>query len=434
MNKKHLTTFLVLGLAFAISACSSEKKSEVKNVYHVDFFNNYLRQDFIIAEGYGARGNNVVYKTVEVEPDNLVAKPEDPTRKNFEFKGWFKEEKCENSWNFESEKVTKDTRLFAKWGLSESGDIVEPTYTPPSTVLPDSEANDYVINSIMNFKIETNTLKVTTGALTRLEANKTNILPLMEYKVKAGKTFTATYDANVITVTCNGSVQNINVVDDSATYQITNEDDKDNYATYETKAKKYEAKIADEESENYHVMLAGSSSIEFWSNSKTDLAPIVSYNHGIGGTTIEQWENKLNQRLVFPNKPKMVVYYVGINNIINRKENTTTVYNRLVSFFESTHAALPDTKIQYILMNFLPDYNSNYNSTIDAVNKKAIEYQASHDWLTLINPGEALKKENGEADASFFRSDCVHLSEYGYIIWGGIIKEAIVTGLEAMSN
>ena len=181
-------------------------------------------------------------------------------------------------------------------------------------------------------------------------------------------------------------------------------------------------------------MLAGSSSIEFWSNSKTDLAPIVSYNHGIGGTTIEQWENKLNQRLVFPNKPKMVVYYVGINNVINRKENATTVCNRLVSFFESTHAALPDTKIQYILMNFLPDYNSGYNTTIDAVNKKAIEYQASHDWLTLINPGEALKKPTGEADASFFRSDCVHLSEYGYIIWGGIIKEAIVTGLEAMSN
>lgn len=435
MKNKLLTASLVLGLLLTGTACNEKKPSKENkdNICYVDFFNNYLRQDFYISTDYGARGNNVIYKTVEVEKDSLVAQPDNPERKNYEFKGWFKEESCENAWDFASEKVNKNTRLFAKWGLSEAGDIVEPTYTPPSTVLEESASTDYVINSIMNFKVETNTLRVSTAALSKIVANKDNVLPLMEYKVKASKSITATYDANIITVTCNGNVQSINVIDNSAAYQITNSDDKDNYATYESKAKKYEQKVSEEEKDNYHVLLAGSSSIEFWSNSKDVLNPIVSYNHGIGGTTIEQWENKLNQRLVYPYKPKLVVYYVGINNIINRKENTAAVYNRLVSFFNSTHAALPDTKVQYILMNSLPDYNSGYNSTIQAVNAKVMEYQASNDWLTLINPGSALMKANGEPDASFFRSDCVHLSEYGYIVWGNIIKESILNGLEAMA-
>ena len=441
MNKKTIKPILILGLSISTLAVipfvglqPMNAKAEEPTMYHVDFFNNYLRQDFVLSSGYGARGNNVLYTTVDAAKDSLVSKPADPTRKNYEFKGWYQEEECVFEWDFASNKVTSNTRLFAKWGLSESGDIVEPSYTPPSTVQPDSASEDYVINSVMNFKLDGTTLRLSRSALARLEALKDNVLPLMEYKVKANKAITATYADSKITVTVTGhAAEIINVVDNTEAYKITSDDDKDNYQNYESKAKKYEDKIA-EEGENYHVMLAGSSSIEFWSNSKEVLNPIVSYNHGIGGTTIEQWENKLNQRLVYPYKPKMAVYYVGINNIINRKENVTTVYNRLVSFFEKTHADLPDTQIQYILMNCLPDYNSGYNTTILGVNDKVRTYAESNGWLTLIDPGSKLMKPTGDADAAYFRSDCVHLSEYGYIIWGNMIKESILEGLEAMSK
>ena len=434
MNKKII---LVSSLALAslmvlplTGASFRSAKAEGENVYHVDFFNNYLRQDAVLSSGAKIKGNNMLYTTVDVTENGLITKPQDPSRKNYEFQGWYLEaEKQTNAWNFESDVVTKDVRLFAKWALSEKEDVVEPTYTPPSTVLEESAATDYVISSIMNFEIKAGSVRFPRAALMKIEANKENVLPLMEYKVKAGKNISAVFDSlsSQITVTCGENVETINVVDDTTRYKVSND-------TYESKALKYEQNALEENS--YHVMLAGSSSIEYWDTSKEDLEPIVSYNHGIGGTTVEEWSTKLNQRLVYPYKPKMVVYYVGINNVINSKEDAETIKSRLEGLFDETHQAMPNTKVIYILMNYLPSYGG-YKSIISSVNKSVIMYQTKDNnssWFSYVNPGDLLLKENGEPDAAYFRTDGLHLSRYGYTIWGGAIKEAILEGLEEMSN
>ena len=427
MNKKTklfatLGLTLSCGLAMAFSSqvhAVNASPTEVPT-YHVDFFNNYLREDFTLSNGTKGKGNNLIFLSTTVPEGLLLDKPTDPTRRNYEFQGWYLEENCQTEWNFETDTVNKNTRLFAKWGVSQKEEGVEPEYTPPSTVLEESASTDYVINSVMNFKVTNNQIKASKAALMKLEASKDNVLPLMEYKVKASKTITATYASNNITVTCGNFTQTIQVKDDSLNLVVDN-------STYETKAKNYENKALEEDS--YHVMLAGSSSIEFWTSSKEDLNPVVSFNHGIGGTTIEEWDEKLNQRLVYPYKPKMVVYYVGINNVINSKEGAGTIWNRLEKFFNDTHEALPDTKVQYILMNLIPNYKS-YFGVINSVNANVIEYQKSNTWLTLINPGEALIKANGEPNAAYFRTDGLHLSYYGYEVWGEIIKQSIFEGLE----
>ena len=378
---------LTCGLAVAFSSkASAVFAGEMKvTLYKVDFFNNYLREDFTLSNGRTGKGNNLIYQSVQNEANATLEKPVDPTRKNYEFQGWYKETECITAWNFESDLVTGNLRLFAKWGIGEVEEDPEPPYTPPSTVLDNSASTDYIVNSVMNFKVESNTVSVPRSALMKLDDSKDNVLPLTEYKVKAGKTITATYASNKITVTCGQSTQVIDVYDNSLNLIVSN-------STYENKAKKYEDNALEEES--YHVMLAGSSSIEFWENSKTDLMPVISYNHGIGGTTIEEWTTCLNQRLVYPYKPKMVVYYVGINNVINSKQDKDTIWNNLRAFFEETHASLPDTKVQYIMMNLIPNYK-DYFPVINAVNAKVVEYQQSNPWLTLINPGTALLKEPG---------------------------------------
>ena len=428
MNKK-LKLFAVIGAALGMTAVLVSNAHTANYAWYgdertVDFFNNYLREEFTLSNGFQGKGNNLLYTSVRVQHNSLVTKPEDPTRRNYEFQGWFKEKSCENEWDFANDKVLENTRLFAKWGYTTADIEPEPEYIPPSTVLEESATTDFVINSVMNFKYNGSQVKVSAAALAKLEANADNVLPLMEYKVKASKTMTATYASNHITVTCGETTQDILVKDDSLNLTLSN-------STYETKAKNYEKKIADE-GENYHVMLAGSSSIEFWTSSKEDLDPIVSYNHGIGGTTIEEWDTCLNQRLVYPYKPKMVVYYVGINNVINSKQDANTIWTNLEKFMNDTHEALPDTKVQYIMMNLIPGYPSYFN-VINSVNAQIEAYQKNNSsWLTLINPGTALIKENGEPNAAYFRTDGLHLSYYGYVVWGGIIKESILNGLENM--
>ena len=144
----------LLGLVALSLSCISAtvtpiRANESSNNYHVDFFNNYLREDVVLSNGTYAKGNNVLYKTVEVAPDALVNKPEDPLRARYEFQGWFKETDCENEWNFTTDRVTGNLRLFAKWGISQKQDDDEPEYIPPSTVLEESASTDYVIDSIM---------------------------------------------------------------------------------------------------------------------------------------------------------------------------------------------------------------------------------------------------------------------------------------------
>ena len=411
-----------LGVAFykQVTPLKATEPSLSQKLCTVDFYNNYLREDFTLSNGMKGKGNNLLYLTMEVYENSKIEQPANPTRNNYEFQGWYLEEKCETIWNFASDLVSGNMRLFAKWGVAQKEEGVEPEYTPPSTVLEASAATDYVINSVMYSKINNNQVKLSKAALMKLDASKDNVLPLMEYKVKAGKTISATYASNTITVTCGSNTQTIQVKDDSNNLVLDN-------STYETKAKKYEENALEEES--YHVMLAGSSSIEFWTSSKEDLQPVVSYNHGIGGTTIEEWDESLNQRLVYPYKPKMVVYYVGINNVINSKQSAAKIWENLEKFMNNTHAALPDTKVQYIMMNLIPGYKT-YWTIINEVNERIVEYQKTNTWLTLINPGTALLKENGEPNAAYFRTDGLHLSFYGYVVWGEIIKQSIFKGLE----
>ena len=426
MKSKKLISLGVMLSASVIfaSGCGSMAAHGLKeNQFYVDFYSNYLREDFVLSNGTIAKGNNIIYKTIEVDKDSLITKPEDPSRKNYDFIGWFTEEEGVNEWNFATQRVIRNTRLFAKWEYTHEEVEPEPEYTPPSTLLDESAEVDYVIDSVMYFKVNYNIVNLPTAAISKLEAFKEDVLPYMEYRVKATKTISATYDNNKITVKCGDEEQVITVKDASLDYVLGN-------STYETKAKNYEKNAVIEE--NYHVMLAGSSSIEFWTTSKEDMDPIVSYNHGIGGTTIEEWDECLNQRLVLPYKPKMVAYYVGINNVINSKETADVIYNKLEKFMNDTHEALPDTKVQYIMMNLIPGYPAYYD-VINSVNERITTYQKSHSsWLTLINPGTALLKKNGIPNAAYFRTDGLHLSLYGYVVWGGIVKKSIVEGLERL--
>ena len=74
MNKKILLPI------FGIALCSSIAFGVAQGVYAsqpslhtytVDFFNNYAREDLELSNGRKAKGNNLIYKSVEAEEMKL---------------------------------------------------------------------------------------------------------------------------------------------------------------------------------------------------------------------------------------------------------------------------------------------------------------------------------------------------------------------------
>ena len=47
--------------------------------------------------------------------NNKVVEPTDPTKPNAEFLGWYKDNNFETPWNFDTDKVTENTTIYAKW-------------------------------------------------------------------------------------------------------------------------------------------------------------------------------------------------------------------------------------------------------------------------------------------------------------------------------
>ncbi len=414
-------------LMLSLTSCNKESGTSINNVeekYTVSYFYNCPKEEIALSSGLPATASNLLYLQEEITLGNKLVKPsEDPLRSNYEFVGWSVDTTGNTLWDFENDIAYGSTLLYAKWAIVEEEEYVEPEYIYPEKIIIDQA---FVLEGILNSPINGTSVGLTTGAINRLKNHSSDVKFALNYARKESTSIiSATYDVSTkkITVATNEDGEtktySILVTDTSSKFVLSN-------STYEQKAKNYEEKGSDYE--NYHIMLAGSSSMENWSNSTSALAPIVSYNHGIGGTTVDQWIDSLFERLVMPYSPKAVVFYVGVNNIINAGDNGEATGNKLVTLFNKVHTYLPNTRVFYVLINKLPGY-LNRQPQFDIANNKAIEYCLDKDWISCIDAGVPLLKENGEPNAAYFLIDGLHMSQYGYILWGGVVKKALIDWL-----
>ena len=419
MKKK----FLLLLPALLLTACGDLPGPVFDTGTYAFFMWNYPRMDVEAPSGFTERGDSLIYEKIEIESGQTFAKPAvDPVREKYEFQGWYKEKTCDTLWDFATDTAKYSVYLYAKWGVSQGEEYVEPEYTYPETIITDA---NYRVTGILNMPIKAgDQVDLTTAAIGRLKASPDDVSFAINYERKQDVTLTsATYNDSTKKINIavsSGETWEIKVNDVTAALSVASDS-----TYYEQKAVNYEKDL---DIENYHIALAGSSSMENWATSTQDMAPIVTFNHGIGGTTVEQWTNKLLQRLVLPYSPKAVVYYVGVNNIINSNKTGTETGNALKALFDKTHERLPKTKIFYVLINKLPMYG-HFQDHFDTANAMALEYQSAHDYLTCIDAGKGLLKDNGLPNAGYFLTDGLHMSKVGYVIWGKAVKDAIINWL-----
>ena len=63
---------------------------------------------------FDSQGGSAV-SSQTIQENGVVTKPADPTYTGHTFKGWYKEASCTTPWNFDTDTVTENTTLYAKW-------------------------------------------------------------------------------------------------------------------------------------------------------------------------------------------------------------------------------------------------------------------------------------------------------------------------------
>ena len=427
MKKQYL--FLLLA-GFALAGCKNVvntdeaydpngytmKELEAENIT-VSFYYNFGKEEMNLNSGMYATGTSTSLKVDTIAKNSKATRPDtDPLRVNYDFAGWHTKPIEESLFDFNTN-LSFSTILYAHWNQTQDEEFVEPDYVEPSHI-DDTIDTLISITGVLNMPINDDNVTVAKASIARLNKDKTDVVDCLNYKIKTGVTLTASFNgSNKISYSATNGVDVQN-----GTINVAINDFNGSNPTYNQKAANYE--INDVEFEDHRIMLAGSSSMENWKNSGQDLQPMTTYNHGIGGTTVGEWKDYYNARLVYPYSPKIVIYYVGVNDLKDGGD-AVAIGTKLQQMFDDVHAHLPNTHIYYVLINKLPGF-LNRQPLFDTCNNMALEYEASHSYVSCINAGKDLVKENGVPNQAFFLLDGIHMSLAGYAIWGQVIKNTLI--------
>lgn len=116
MKKYLIKSLLLLIMLFMMVSCREPiEKSLTLNKYTVNF---------------DSMGGSSV-SSAEVIENLLATEPTAPTKTNYTFGGWYKEDTLTNKWDFTTDKVTGNITLYAKWLCtvtfdSDGGSTVSP--------------------------------------------------------------------------------------------------------------------------------------------------------------------------------------------------------------------------------------------------------------------------------------------------------------------
>ena len=87
----------------------------------------YTRNTFTVS--FESNGGSAVSDSTGVRHGATINSPTDPTKSGYVFSGWYKEAVLSTQWFFASDTVTEDTKLYAKWAVSNTTAYTVEHYT-----------------------------------------------------------------------------------------------------------------------------------------------------------------------------------------------------------------------------------------------------------------------------------------------------------------
>lgn len=166
------------------------------------------------------------------------------------------------------------------------------------------------------------------------------------------------------------------------------------------------------------ILFVGSSSIRFW-NTKKHFPGHDVINRGFGGSQTSDVLQYMD-RIVLPYEPRIIVLYVGDNDLAAGK-SPEQVVDDTRTFIRRVHGVLPKTRIVYIAIK--PSIARwNLVDSVRQVNAQIQKIAEETPNVEFVDVDAPMIGTDGKPREELFIADGLHLSASGYELWRGLVR------------
>ena len=192
---------------------------------------------------------------------------------------------------------------------------------------------------------------------------------------------------------------------------------------FEKQVANYEAKDKANPPAVGTIAFIGSSTFTRWASVVTDMAPLPVYNHAFGGSRVAD-VLRAAPRLILPNKPRVIVYYCGDNDMVQESADPAVPVQGFKDFVTKVRAELPTVCIVYVSIKPSPSRIAVWPKA-QIANAQVQTYCASDSKLTYVDIGKSLLDADGKPQETLYVKDRLHLTEEGYKLITAVLKPAV---------
>ena len=171
------------------------------------------------------------------------------------------------------------------------------------------------------------------------------------------------------------------------------------------------------------ILLTGSSTVDEWKSSDTDLKPMRTENIGIGATTMKD-QLQYIRRIIPTVKPQVIVLYSGANDVAIGGKPADVVAD-VQAFVAEASQRLPGVVIYFVSINDVPARARNAKD-FNSVSASIAALASSDGALRYIDTETPLLGGGSAPNAALFRADGIHLNDDGYKIFSKVIRERLL--------
>jgi lysophospholipase L1-like esterase len=170
------------------------------------------------------------------------------------------------------------------------------------------------------------------------------------------------------------------------------------------------------------IVFVGSSIWEQWSTLSQQMAPLPVYNRAIGGTRTDQ-QLRYMDALTLKNRPRLIVYYCGSNDV-NANVDAQTIAVNFKKYAELVVQRLPDAHIIYASILRAPQKRDRWQ-VVDAVNAEISAYAARNHQVTFVDINPAVFDGHGNPRLDLYQHDRLHYKPQAYAAFTRLLRPFI---------